>query len=235
MVSIITKARASKPTLVFTDDDLPPERTTHKKSLYISLSCAKKWNPLVLVDNGLALNVCPQRTINKVGVPPESIKPSNQCVKGYDNSKRNVVGCVTLIVEVEALKQEVEFFVMDIPATFNLLLGRPWLHETRAVPSTLHQKVKFVVDGKVITMLGDSSIRPRSKCKGGDPVLELGLEAEETFLTGFSLDESRESTSANGKKGSLHEHACDQNDEKARVHSQIRSWKKKFARSAQHG
>ncbi|KAH7848618.1 hypothetical protein Vadar_005180 [Vaccinium darrowii] len=91
-----------------------------------------------------------------MGIPAADIRLSNQGVKGYDNSKRNIVGCVMLTMEVETLKQEVEFFVMDIPATFYLLLGRLWLHEIGAVPSTLHQKVKFVVDGKMIVVLGDS-------------------------------------------------------------------------------
>nr|XP_016469676.1 PREDICTED: uncharacterized protein LOC107792018 [Nicotiana tabacum] len=33
--------------------------------------------------------------------------------------------------------------VLDISSTYNLLLGRPWMHVARAVSSTLHQAMKF--------------------------------------------------------------------------------------------
>ena len=46
----------------------------------------------------------------------------------------------------------VEFTVLDIPVTYTLLLGRPWYHVLGGVPSTVHQKVKFLLDGEVITI-----------------------------------------------------------------------------------
>ncbi|RVW25754.1 Transposon Ty3-I Gag-Pol polyprotein [Vitis vinifera] len=36
--------------------------------------------------------------------------------------------------------------VLRIPTSFNLLLGRPWIHRAGAIPSSLHQKVKFIHD-----------------------------------------------------------------------------------------
>src|SRR5215468_7009287 len=33
--------------------------------------------------------------------------------------------------------------MLDIPASYALLLGRPWLHPLGAVPSTVHRKVKI--------------------------------------------------------------------------------------------
>ena len=44
------------------------------------------------------------------------------------------------------------FQVLRIPTSFNLLLGRPWIHRAGAIPSSLHQKVKFIHDGQVITV-----------------------------------------------------------------------------------
>ena len=42
--------------------------------------------------------------------------------------------------------------MLDIPVIYALLLGRPWYHILGGVPSTLHQKVKFLLDGEVITI-----------------------------------------------------------------------------------
>ena len=39
------------------------------------------------------------------------------------------------------------FQVLRIPTSFNLLLGRPWIHRAGAILSSLHQKVKFIHDG----------------------------------------------------------------------------------------
>lgn len=44
---------------------------------------------------------------------------------------------------------------MEIPSVFSLLLGWPWLHAAGAVPSSLHQKLKFIIDNRLITIEGE--------------------------------------------------------------------------------
>ena len=39
---------------------------------------------------------------------------------------------------------------MDISPFYNCLLGRLWIHIAEAVPSTLHQKIKFVTKGQLV-------------------------------------------------------------------------------------
>jgi hypothetical protein len=46
---------------------------------------------------------------------------------------------------------------MDINASYSCLLGRPWIHEAGAVTSTLHQKLKFVKNGKLVTVHGEEA------------------------------------------------------------------------------
>ncbi|KAL6350182.1 hypothetical protein AAG906_004122 [Vitis piasezkii] len=41
------------------------------------------------------------------------------------------------------------FQVLRIPTSFNLLLGRPWIHRAEAILYSLHQKVKFIHDGQL--------------------------------------------------------------------------------------
>lgn len=165
--------------------DLPPKGSSHNKPLYITVICRSKWIPLVLVDNGSTLNVCPQRTPNKIGIDVNDLRPSSQGVRGYDSAKRNVMRCITLLIKIGEVSKKVEFHVMDIPASFNLLLGRPWLHDMGAIASTLHQKVKFLDGNKIITVLGGSSIWTHSD----NPVQEVEAESKDTFLTGFSIEE----------------------------------------------
>ncbi|KAL6311821.1 hypothetical protein AAG906_025776 [Vitis piasezkii] len=119
--------------------------------------------PSVLLDNGSALNVCPLATAIALGYAPSDFGPSTQTVRTYDSTRREV---------------------LRIPTSFNLLLGRPWIHRAGAIPSSLHQKVKFIHDGRVVVVqsVGDMFI-------SAEPVLEISHADDDFFLTGFTFDE----------------------------------------------
>ena len=44
---------------------------------------------------------------------------------------------------------------MDIRLSYSCLLGRPWIHKAGAVTSTIHQKLKYPVRGKIVTVQGE--------------------------------------------------------------------------------
>ena len=76
------------------------------------------------------------------------------------------------------------FQVLRIPTSFNLLLGRPWIHRARAIPSSLHQKVKFIHDGQVIVVQSVEDLFIST-----EPVLEISHTDDDFFLAGFTFDE----------------------------------------------
>ncbi|KAI5430267.1 hypothetical protein KIW84_034737 [Lathyrus oleraceus] len=47
---------------------------------------------------------------------------------------------------------------MDIQPAYSCLLGRPWIHVAGAVTSTLHQKLKYELEGQVVTVCGEEDI-----------------------------------------------------------------------------
>lgn len=51
----------------FSDEDLPPEGHKHDQSLNKRVLCKKHRVPLVLIDKGSGLNVCPLRTAMRLG------------------------------------------------------------------------------------------------------------------------------------------------------------------------
>lgn len=99
LVNMVTPYR--KPIIAFTDDDLPPEGPAHNRSLYISVKCFKNWVPVVLVDNGSALNICPHQVALKLGLTQDDYQSADLGVRGYDNSKREVLGKVKIVVEID--------------------------------------------------------------------------------------------------------------------------------------
>ncbi|XP_020209078.1 uncharacterized protein LOC109794019, partial [Cajanus cajan] len=138
--------------LTFTDDEIPNGRPNHNKPLHISVKCKDFLIAKVLVDNGSSLNVLPKGTFDKLMVEEAQMQPSNMIVRAFDGSRREIMGEVVLPIQVGPTVFNVEFQVMDIAPAYSCLLGRPWIHQARAVPSTLHQKVKFVVDNKMVVV-----------------------------------------------------------------------------------
>ena len=80
--------------------------------------------PVVLIDNGSALNVCPFRTAFIIGLDMETIIPSPLTVRAYDNISRKVMGTFKAPCKIRPTKTIVEFHVMDITPNYNRLLGK---------------------------------------------------------------------------------------------------------------
>ena len=47
---------------------------------------------------------------------------------------------------------------MDIVPAYSCFLGKSWIHEARVFTSTLHQKLKFVREGKVVIINGEQAL-----------------------------------------------------------------------------
>ena len=48
-----------------------------------------------------------------------------------------------------------KFLVVDCDSSYNMILGWPWIHGMGAVPSTLHQMVKFPTPWGIKAIRGD--------------------------------------------------------------------------------
>ncbi|XP_027062880.1 uncharacterized protein [Coffea arabica] len=125
--------------IAFSDDELPAEGIGHNKTLYIVVRCNGKMLPKVLINNGSALNICPWRSV----------------VRGFDGAQREPIGEVDLVVEMGPAQFQITCQVMHFPSVYNVLLGRPWIHKSGAVPPSLHQLLKFVVNDKLITIFAE--------------------------------------------------------------------------------
>ena len=128
--------------IVFSDDNLPSEGSGHTRPLYISIGCSGRRVPFVLLDNGSALNVCPLATAIALGYAPSDFGPSTQTVQAYDSTRREVMDTLEIELLIGPATFVTIFQVLRIPTSFNLFLGRPWIHRAGAIPSSLHQKVK---------------------------------------------------------------------------------------------
>ena len=137
---------------MFSDDDLLPEGSDHTRPLYITIGCSGHKVSSFLLDNGSDFNVFPLATAIAFSYAPSDFGPSTQTVRAYDNTKREVMGTLMIELLIGPTTFPILFQVLRIPISFNLLLGRPWIHRVEAILSSLHQKVKFIHDRQVITI-----------------------------------------------------------------------------------
>ena len=72
--------------------------------------------------------------------------------------RKIVIREVDLPMKICLFLFHITFQVMDIHPTYSCLLGRPWIHEVGAVMSFLHQELKFVKNGKLVTMGGEEAM-----------------------------------------------------------------------------
>lgn len=73
--------------------------------------------------------------IDQLVVELPSISENGMMVRAFDGCKSVTVGEVDLTLEIGPFKFKVPFIVIDIPATFNMLLGHPCIHIDRAITS----------------------------------------------------------------------------------------------------
>ena len=64
-----------------------------------------------------------------------------------------------------------------------MLLGRPWIHDTEAVPSSLYQKVQFPHEGAIVTIYGDTLTMPK-------PIYSIDFEKEPLTLDGSKIEKN---------------------------------------------
>ena len=141
---------------------------------------------MVLIDNGSSLNVCPLKTASCLGLSIEDFVPTDQHVRAYDNSRREVLGTITLELTIGPMIKKVEFRVLNIASCFNMLLGRPWIHNIEDVPSSLYQKVQFPHEGAIVTIYGDTLTMPK-------PIFGTDYKKEPLTLDGFEIYKDRKS------------------------------------------
>ena len=154
---------SSRGPITFSDQDLPRIGARHQKALHITARAEQIDIPQILIDNGSAINILTVETMHTLGIPPIELMPSSHVARAFDHSAQSILGVITLRVSFEREVFPVLFQVMDIKTSFNALLGRPWLHQLKAVASTVHQCVKFINSrGDLITIQGDEDLSTTS-------------------------------------------------------------------------
>jgi len=144
--------------LYFMEDELDAEGTGHNRPLYVTVRCKDCLIGKVLIDNGSAFNVLPRHMLDEMPVDPTHMQPSVITARAYDGSPKQVIRTIEVELAVGPQVFLVTFQVMDIHLSYNMLLGRPWIHSAGAITSSLHQCLKYIANGVLVTVKAEKTI-----------------------------------------------------------------------------
>nr|XP_009777774.1 PREDICTED: uncharacterized protein LOC104227257 [Nicotiana sylvestris] len=96
----------------------------------------------ILVDPGSLANVIRSKVVEHLGLLDQIIHTS-LVLNGFNMAGEAMKWEITLPVNMFGTVQNTKFHVIEGDMRYNVLLGRPWIHNIMAVPSTLHQMMKF--------------------------------------------------------------------------------------------
>ncbi|KAH7857764.1 hypothetical protein Vadar_016262 [Vaccinium darrowii] len=120
-----------------------PLMTQHLRPLYIQGHLDGIPVNRMLVDNGSAANLMPRFMLVKLGKGNQDLLPSSASISDFAGGITTAQGIIIMNLQVGTKTLTTPFFVVNSRSSYNLLLGRDWIHVCMAVPSTLHQCLIF--------------------------------------------------------------------------------------------
>ncbi|KAK9075509.1 hypothetical protein SSX86_003833 [Deinandra increscens subsp. villosa] len=137
------------------EDDRCNVMDPHHDGLVITLYISNHFVKRILIDGGSSANIIQLETLTKMGIPQDEVIAKSMVLVGFSGETKNTLGEVKLPVYVERVNSMQRFCVMDAPSGYNIILGRPWIHDMIVVPSTYHQCVKLPTPWGVVTIHSD--------------------------------------------------------------------------------
>ncbi|KAM2911521.1 hypothetical protein FF1_004269 [Malus domestica] len=113
----------------------------HLKPIYVAAHLEGVPFKRVLIDGGAAINILPAKQMKKMGRGVKDLIPTDLTVSSFSGAITKAHGILPLEVDLGSKQIMLAFFVVDCTSTYEALLGRDWIHQSLAIPSTLHQQV----------------------------------------------------------------------------------------------
>ncbi|XP_028118786.1 uncharacterized protein LOC114316316 [Camellia sinensis] len=124
-------------TVSFNRNDLEGIQHPHTDALIITVEIGKRFDvKRVLLDQGSAADILYYDLFRKFGLSEQHLTPAVALLVGFNSQLEWPLGKIVLPVVAGTKTLQIEFLVINTPSPYNAILGRPWIHQMEAVPST---------------------------------------------------------------------------------------------------
>uniref|UniRef100_A0A2N9H092 Integrase catalytic domain-containing protein n=1 Tax=Fagus sylvatica TaxID=28930 RepID=A0A2N9H092_FAGSY len=174
------------PPIKLSNEDLADVQMLHNDPLVITFRFGDYDVKRVLVDQGNFAEVMYKGLYEKLGLKEADLENFSSLVFGFSGESTIPLGKTTLPVLTGPISLQTEFIVIHGSSPYNAIVGRDWLHRMKAVPSTLHQKLQFPTEDRImeipIAVMGEITAEKDPEKIYFDP-----SEPEFFFLIGKNL------------------------------------------------
>nr|XP_016450069.1 PREDICTED: uncharacterized protein LOC107774914 [Nicotiana tabacum] len=149
-----TQGYIPKVALTFSEEDTKALSQPHINALVISFLVNSFQIRRVLVDPGSSANIVRSRVIEQLRLL-DQIVLATRALNGFNMASEMMKGEIIIPVTMASMTQDTKFHINQGDMRYNALFGQPWIHCIRAVPSTLHQIIKFPTKDGMKTIYGE--------------------------------------------------------------------------------
>ena len=145
----------SEQQIFFSDEDLRDVQTPHDDPLVVKLRIGDSAVKQVLINQGSCSEIMYPDLFHGLGLKQSDLRPYNAPLVGFSGESIRPISRITMAVHTRPISLEIEFLVVTMSSPYTAIMGRRWLQKLKAVPSFLHQKLRFLTDFGVMEVKGD--------------------------------------------------------------------------------
>jgi hypothetical protein len=130
----------------------------HLKALFLKGYVNGKPVTRMLVDGGAAVNLMPYTMLRKIGKSDEDLTQTDMMLVDFEGNVSPSQGAICVELTIGSKTLSTTFFVIKGRGSYNLLLGRDWIHVNCCIPSTMHQCIIQWIRDSVEVVQGETSL-----------------------------------------------------------------------------
>ncbi|XP_033146078.1 uncharacterized protein LOC117133602 [Brassica rapa] len=124
----------------FTAEERERVLLPHHDALTVTLLVANCMVKRILVDSGSSSNIIFQAAYQSLGLEEGTLIRKATPLIGFSREVKQATREIFLPIYAEGVSLLTRLHVVDCHSSYNMILGRAWIHGMRVVPSTLHQE-----------------------------------------------------------------------------------------------
>ncbi|XP_060210480.1 uncharacterized protein LOC132637408 [Lycium barbarum] len=128
--------------ITFSNEDTTCITLSHNNALVITVFIECFQRKCVMVDPGSLANIICWKVVEEIRLL-EKIIPAARTLASFNMSSETTKREIDLPMEAEGVVKAKKFYVIDNNMHYNVIFASSWLHNMKAVLSTLHLLLKF--------------------------------------------------------------------------------------------